>query len=134
MNLGISKGDVSEYLFAAALLDRGMVPCWPSTDAQPYDIVVDTGKVRYRVQVKGTTKVGTSVHVPLVMRQGKKTRKYTKKDIDFVALYLFEYEAWYVFPVAVVRSSVTVKPGSSRCRWRPYLNAWSLLDKRLKNG
>lgn len=132
MNHDISRGDVAEYLFAAAALDRGMVPCWPSTDAQPYDIILDTGSSQLRIQVKGTTKMGSSVHVPLIMRQGKKTRKYTKKDIDFLALYLFEYKAWYIFPVSVIKSSVTLKPGSPRCRWTSYLSAWNLLDKRQK--
>lgn len=134
MNPGISKGDVAEYLFAAALLDRGMVPCWPSTDSQPYDLVVDVGSERYRVQVKGTTKRGSSVHVPLIMRQGKKTRRYTKKDVDLVVLYLFEYDTWYIFPVSVVRSSVTIRPGSPRCRWKRYAAAWQHLDKKQKIG
>lgn len=124
----VDTGKVGEYRFAAELLDRNWVPLWPSTEMFPYDVVADTGEQRHRVQVKASKKKASSVTFDLRMKAGKRRRKYTKRDTDFIALYVFEYDAWYILPVEDINSTeITVNPGIPGCKWTKYLGAWDLL-------
>lgn len=128
----IDSGKVSEYSFAAELLRRNLVPCWPSTEIYPYDIVVDTGRFRHRVQVKSTGKVGRSISMDIRRSfGGKKSRNYTKKDTDFIAIHVVSYKAWYIIPVENISQTITVRPGQPDCKFSKYLSAWHLLDDRI---
>jgi hypothetical protein len=129
MAASIDAGKVAEYRLAAELLDRNIVPLWPSSEMYPYDLVADTGANRHRIQVKGTKQTGSSVSVDCRMKTGKRRRKYTKKDTDFIVLHIFEFKAWYVIPVEKVQTGeVTVRPGNPDCKWAKYMSAWDLLD------
>ena len=128
----IDKGAVAEYHFAAELLDRGITPNWPSTESRPYDIIADTGLARYRVQVKGTVKSGSIIDVQFTMKTGKKKRRYSKDEVDFIALHVFENKSWYIFPIDDVESAVRIRPGNPQCKNKIYLEAWHLISGREK--
>jgi hypothetical protein len=96
-------------------------------------MIVDTKGGPKRIQIKGTAKSGTKFEADLRMRDGKRRRrKYTKNDIDIVLFHIFELEAWYIFPIEEVDRRVTVSPAKSDCKYRKYLEAWHLLDPRIK--
>lgn len=134
MEKTIDVGKVSEYAFAAELLDRNIVPCWPSTEMSPYDMIADTGKARYRIQVKGTRAEGAKIAMDLRRPPStrKKNGKYKKSDTDFIIAHVVEFKAWYIFPVEEVNSTLTLQPGNGDCKYAKYLAAWHLLDPRLK--
>lgn len=127
MSKEVDKGAVSEYHFAAEMLDRGITPCWPSSEGQPYDMIVDTGSNRFKVQVKGSVKTGPSIDFQFMMKQGKKKRRYMKSEVDFIVLHIFEYGSWYIFPIDDVETAVRIKPGNPNCKYRIYLEAWHLI-------
>lgn len=91
-------------------------------------MIVDTGKKRHRVQVKSTSKAGEAIDVQFMTSAGgKKKRRYTKTEVDFIALYISTYDAWYLFPIEDVETGVTIRPHSRTCKYRQYLEAWGLL-------
>src|ERR1044072_7282724 len=105
---------------------RGGMSNWPSSQMHPYDLIVDTGKHRYRVQVKGSEIKRDKVSFQFRMKSGRGSRRqYSKADTDFVVLYLFHHDIWYVFPVDEVRTGVTVQPGSPKCKYKKYADAWA---------
>lgn len=126
----IDKGAVAEYHFAAEMLDRGLTPCWPSTETMPYDMIVDTGHDRHRVQVKGTVRSGDIIDVQFMKEAGSKKRRYNKQEIDFIVLYTFEHQTWYIFPVDDVETGVRLKPNNPNCKYRIYKNAWHLISPK----
>jgi hypothetical protein len=133
MEKTIDVGKCSEYWFAAELLDRNIVPLWPSTEMYPYDVVADTGEARLRVQVKGTRKIGPSISMDVRRSiSGRRNRKYSKKDTDFIAIHVVSWGAWYIIPVEDIKENITLHPGKPSCKWIKYLAAWHLLDPRLK--
>lgn len=133
MKSKVDVGASAEYLFASECLSKGLIPSWPSTEAMPYDMIIDTGIRRLRVQIKGTIKSTGIVDIQLMMRRGPVHRRYTKKDIDFVAVHLFESDLWYIFPVAKVGASVRLRPDDVWCKNRQFRNAWHLIDPSLKS-
>ena len=66
----IDIGAVSEHRFAAELLARGAMPSWPSSQQQPYDLIVDVPSGRYRVQVKGTESKLSTIEFKFRCRDG----------------------------------------------------------------
>jgi hypothetical protein len=124
----IDLGAVAEYDFASQLLARGIIPAWPSTETQPYDMIAICEKGLHKVQVKGTNHRGPTVRAHVAMRAGKgKSRAYTKADIDFVVIKLFEYDLYYIIPVEKIVKDMRIKPADPACKWQRFKNAWSLL-------
>lgn len=122
----ISTAKVAEYRLAAELLARGAVPLWPSSPELPYDIVVASRSRAIRIQVKGTEQTGKQVRVQTKMKDRGSERRYTKADIDILAVYLVAYDAWYFIPVEKVSArGITIRPGDKRCRWERYAKAWA---------
>lgn len=129
----IDGGKVAEYILAAELLDRGIIPCWPSSQMVPYDLIADTGKHKHKLQVKGTREKTNKVRFQFRMKSSKLRRRYTKKDTDFIVLYVFSSWTWYVIPVAAAKLQMTFKPFDAKCKNSKYKEAWHLLDYSLKN-
>lgn len=124
----VDIGAVAEYSTASELLARGIVPAWPSVETQPYDMIAITDKRRHRVQVKGCLHKGPKVRVCVAMRNGKNGIKaYTKNDIDFVIIRLFEFDLYYIIPVEKVMKDMLIKPANQDCRWQKYKENWALL-------
>jgi hypothetical protein len=124
----VDTGAVAEHLFAAAAMTHGSMVSWPSSQMHPYDLIVDTRKNIYRVQVKGTENKTDKVRFNFRMKSGRGIRRqYLKSDTDFIVLYLFHYDTWYVFPVEDVRTFVTIHPGDPKCKYAKYANAWHLI-------
>lgn len=125
-------GATAEYLFASECLSRGLLPNWPSADSAAYDMVVDTGKKLQRIQVKGTEKSTEVVEFVFSMKDHGKTRHYTKKDVDFIVLYLFANAVWYILPIEKAKRTIRIRPNDIWCKCREFRNAWHLIDKSLK--
>ncbi len=122
-------GAAAEYLFASECLYRGYVPNWPSTETMPYDMIIDTGPARLRVQVKGTDLYTETINFRLKMRDKSRVRSYSAKDVDFVVLYLFRASTWYILPIDKVKTGIQVSPANLWCKSREFKNAWHLLNE-----
>ncbi len=125
----IDIGKTAEYKFAAEILSRNLVPCWPSSAHYPFDLVVASASRTYRVQIKATQKLSNSITIATQMRTGAGTRAYTHKDCEFIAIYLFERKLWYIVPIKAVKTKgIYIRPEDPRCRYAKYKEAWSLLE------
>jgi len=96
-----AKGDVSEAMVTAALLQRGEVILVPFGDNQRYDLVIDRADTFLRVQVKsGRLRDGAilfntrSNHY----HRGKGYRSY-EGQIEFFGVYCPETGTCYLVPI-----------------------------------
>ena len=58
---------------------------------------------------------------------------YTKRDVDFVAVYVIPEESWFIIPVERVHHKALDLPprdAASRSQWEQYREAWHLLGAR----
>jgi hypothetical protein len=90
-----------------------------------YDFVLDSGYRFWRVQVKSTTS-----NVPpgyLVRFMGKNQAPYNDREIDFALAYLVPEDAWYVFPVKLLKGQNTMifyPQRKGKSKWEEYREAW----------
>lgn len=87
-------GKAGEYMVCSDLIMKGFV-AFPSEQGLPYDVLLDTGKKVYRVQVKTTLAPRTvpqrskesKAYIFNVGRNGKSnSKRYSKSDMDLYAL------------------------------------------------
>ena len=124
----VSTSKVAEYKLAAALLERGLLPLWPSTAECSFDLAVASASRILRVQVKGTKAIGPTIKVTTAMIKAGKPSRYTKDDIDVLAIYLSVEDLWYFIPVKTSHPRTTsLKPFNRNCPWAGYQEAWRYL-------
>lgn len=92
-------GTWAEYHFATESIKRGFKISFPLMDSSPYDCVLDDSGCLYKIQVKSSNKVPVddkknSVLIPL----NNSKNIYTKKSVDYFAVYSSYYGGFFVFP------------------------------------
>lgn len=105
----------------------------PWGDSARYDVGIERAGRFKRVQVKGTDRHEGSSYSCMLTNRGK---GYTAKEIDYFAIYILDYDTWYIFPARrlVAQGSVTLSPDwDESVHWR-YKEAWGLLDGRRVTG
>src|SRR5215510_13861121 len=91
-----AKGNVSESAALNAFSKAGFVVSLPFGNGTPYDLIVDTGKILLKVQVKTGRLRGGCILFPaqrIYGRNGTKRHKYDEGEIDLFAVYCLENEA-----------------------------------------
>lgn len=83
-------GITTELIVAQKFIEKGFIVSIPLGNTSRYDMIVDTDKERYRVQVKhaslndnGSYTINTSNNVSTTTQ--RYTKHYTKDDVDFIA-------------------------------------------------
>lgn len=91
-------GTWAEYHFATESIKRGFKISFPIMDSSPYDCILDDSGKLYKIQIKSSNKVPVdtvnSVNVPL----NNSKSIYTKKTVDYFAVYSSFYGGFFVFP------------------------------------
>lgn len=125
----IDTGKTAEYLFAAEVLGRGLVPFWPSTAMGAIDLVVCNEARATRIQVKASmTSDNNSYKVGTKMKENGRVRAYTSTDVDIIAVHLFDLEVWYLIPIRSVKGmGIYIRPEDPKCPYAKYKEAWALL-------
>ena len=123
-------GDYAESVLISKCLELGLGVSKPYSDDSRYDIITDRNSVLNRVQVKSTNTVKSdsikSPHYEIIMSRDWKER-YTKGEIDLMALYIVPEDDWYIIPIDQVKVKkfyVTIGVDS---RWNKYKNNFELL-------
>lgn len=101
---------------AAELLERGVVPFWPSAHDAPYDLLVAPRSRAIKIQVKGSDRADGSVTVKT------ERGRYTTEDADVVAIYWACVDAWYFIP-----TSKDIPTTANLRKWDKYLDSWHLV-------
>ena len=99
------RGNISESILLQAYLKAGFIVSIPFGTGTPYDLIVDTGRNTYKIQVKtGWYRKGC-----IIFRANRrvrealpyKARAYTENEVDFFAVYYPPADSIYVVPHAI---------------------------------
>ena len=97
------KGDEAEVTILARLMRVGLSVSVPFGDSDRYDLVVDDGDRRYRVQCKTGSWVNGTVRFNLytstVNAEGRVDSDYTAEEIDAYAVYSPDTDSVYWVPI-----------------------------------
>jgi hypothetical protein len=91
-------GEQAEAAFLNKATGLGLKGAKPWGDSDRYDLIVDSGRRLWRVQVKSTRYVGER-RFSITVRG--RTAAYTEDEIDFLAVYIVPLDFWYVIPVII---------------------------------
>ena len=129
------KGELAELEFILKATKKGFPVAKPYGENQRYDVIVDGGVRRCRIQVKtSSVTCDNGFFVRTHRRTRNKCIPYTPAEIDFIAAVVHE-DIWYILPIKALagRLSLHVYPfGSRKTRtvgehFEKYREAWSLL-------
>jgi PD-(D/E)XK endonuclease len=128
-------GELAEAEFLRRALGMGMAIAKPWGESQAYDFIVDDEGRLCRVQVKAAFRKGPQGGYSLrAYRSSKKC--YTAKEIDALAGYAAPENAWYFFPVRVIRKVKSLKlfPGSKggRSKFEKWREAWGVVRGKVR--
>ena len=123
------KGDETEATVLARLMSLGVTVAVPFGDSDRYDLVVDDGRRRHRVQCKTGNWVNGTVRFNLytstVNADGRADAEYTDDEIDAFAVYSNRTDDVYWVPIeATGRGEMRLrvdephpKAPTSKIRW-----------------
>lgn len=84
------KGIIAELKVQLRAAEKGFIVSRPTTEAR-YDLIIDTGDERLRVQVKyADAKIGQAIHLDLrkQTRNRGPRKTYTADEVDLILVYL----------------------------------------------
>jgi hypothetical protein len=121
-------GEQAEAAFLNKATSLGLSVAKPWGDSDRYDLIVDSGRRLWRVQVKSTRYMGERRFS--ITARGC-TAAYTEDEIDFLAVYIVPLDIWYVIPVKAFtpRKCLRFYPEDegSLGRYEKYREAWWLM-------
>ena len=135
------RGEWVELLFMAWALRKGFKVSRPWGDSGPYDVGVEHGRRFLRVQVKSTSfRVGNGYMCGFSSNQ--KSKRYSRRQVDFFAAYVIPEDVWYIIPAAsVLKNKGTelmlcpVQPMRRDCyKYEGYREAWKLLRSGTRHN
>ena len=114
------QGDRAELMFMLYCQEKGYIISKPFGDNAKYDLIVDDGVTLNRVQIKSTSRKDTGKRTDcyncLVCSGCNSKTKYTKKDVDEIAIYVIPEKTWYRIPVEqVTGKTVKLYPHRESC-------------------
>lgn len=97
------KGDLAEIKVAADLIERGCSLSFPYGEDCDYDLIADKDGILHRVQVKYTESDGHVISIrcqshSLTNGKVRRTKRYTTKTIDWIAVYDRTSDRCYYYP------------------------------------
>jgi hypothetical protein len=121
------RGELAELAFMFKAVSMGFGVAKPWGDSERYDIILNAGRVLWRVQVKSTF-AERNCHVNTC---GNRRTPYTADEIDFLVVYVAFRDLWYIFPIsAAQRTYIYVNPETRRpLRNEQYREAWKLFGE-----
>jgi hypothetical protein len=130
------RGEMAEaaFLHKASRLGFGVAKPWGDSD--PYDLIVDSGRRLWRVQVKSAYRAGEYGGYTFHAHGNENKKVYCLKDIDVLVAYIVPEDLWYVVPVSVFRRIKSMKlfPVSRRRRskFEVYREGWESFGNKTK--
>jgi hypothetical protein len=130
-------GDLAEMEFMLQAANKGFAVAKPFGDNEHYDVLVDARPRLWRVQVKSA-----SAFRPHAFEVGshwsgyKHLNSYSPAEIDLLAAFIHGLRIWYLIPVQVIQSRLTLAlypfgaPRRSADEFEKYREAWHLLEPR----
>jgi hypothetical protein len=98
------RGELAELFFMRKAATLGFSVAKPWGESEPYDVIVRSGKLLWRVQIKSVKSKCSQRKYYHVAALNSRRLPYNREVIDFLVAYIFPEDAWYVFPVNVVEN------------------------------
>ncbi len=130
------RGEMAEaaFLHKASRLGFGVAKPWGDSD--PYDLIVDSGRSLWRVQVKSAYRCDKYGGYTFHAHGNEYRRAYSWKDIDVLVAYIVPEDLWYVVPVGVFGRIKGMKlfPVSKRRRskFEVYREGWEFFGRKTR--
>lgn len=127
-------GELSELRFLAEAYSRGFVVSKPFGDNAAYDFIIDFNGKLSRVQCKSTATLderGRFIIYTVHGRMGDQV--YSIASVDFLACYVFQFNAWYLIPINEVSTkTIRLYPHKTvkRAKFERFLEAWNLFEDK----
>ncbi len=131
-------GELAESLFQTRALALGYIVCKPFGDSAPFDCVVyGAGRVPKRVQVKACFLHSRSGRVHWIDCHDSSGSPYKPEEVDLVAGYVADENAWYIIPVKRLANRVSIafclrSRRRRRPLWERYRENWWRLGRLPK--
>jgi hypothetical protein len=120
------RGELAELAFMFKAVSMGFGVAKPWGDSERYDIILNAGRVLWRVQIKS---IFSRRHCE-VNATGSNRIPYTADEIDFLVVYIKPRDPWYIFPItAVLRPNIRLAPDLPTSRHEKYREAWKLFGE-----
>ena len=124
-NNPIFFGTLTELYFTVQMIERGFNLWKPVLPDSKTDFIIHNGNRYLKIQVKGVYGLNPKGGRHVVsLRAGNK--RYSAKDVDFFACYVFDTNKWYILPFQESSSCFIVSPASPQLH---YLDNWDSLWK-----
>lgn len=126
-------GELAEMEFMLQAHARGFPVAKPFGDNEHYDVLVDSRRLIWRVQVKLATHYRNQTYSLHSHWSGyKHLTPYTPDDIDFLVGFVHPHKVWYLIPAAQIKGRLTLNlyPLGARrgaAEFEKYKEAWHLL-------
>lgn len=132
-------GELAELGFMYRAASHGIGVAKPYGDSFPYDFLSQHGKRLLRVQVKSCfsgERDGTNgFNITVARSRGHGKIQYEVGDLDFIAAYVAECDAWYLVPMESIgqNKSIRLYPAEKKYRkgsglYEQYRESWHLLQ------
>ena len=123
------RGELAELAFMRKAASLGFAVAKPWGESDRYDVIVRTGKIFWRVQVKSVWAKSPKRNYYRIKLASKSRASYTADEIDFLVGYIFPEDTWYIFPAATIENckAVHVAPDSKHSPYKQYHEAWKLM-------
>ena len=127
-------GDISEAFFIGEAIKNKFIVSKPFGNAEKYDFVLDFKNKLIRVQVKTANFfdkkcIGGRYMANIFSGKFHSAKKYNKKDVDYICLYVPATADWYIIPTNKLDSlHISVYPHrNSNAKYEKFKNAWKIL-------
>jgi len=107
----INKKQISkegELRFAAEFVRKGFSIFFPFGEDSPIDLLIEKKNTFSRIQVKTTKPINGVIHCRLKSSNNWQVKKYTKKEIDYFAIYDYENKKGYFIPIEKVEGMTEI--------------------------
>ena len=134
------QGEIAELAFMHMAMERGFAVSKPYGDSTRYDFIVEGEGKLTRVQVKSTSQLfqgGYFLNAQRRLNWG--VCPYDQEEVDVIAAYVTPENAWYVIPVAALKSRKSLRVYPHRptkdWKWGRFRERWELLrNNRRQSG
>jgi len=104
-------GAHAEYLFAVKCMENGFDVSMPLRQTSPYDLILDTGDRLLRVQIKSSSQSPSQNRKSVnVMVFKNKNALYEVGEIDYLALYVHQFQGFFIFKYDRPKGSYRLHP------------------------
>lgn len=130
------RGEQVELQFVLKAVSLGFGVARPYGDTQAYDVIVESEKRLWRVQVKSTDCRYRGGYALAATHSRQSARQpYEESEIDLLAGYVIPEDLWYLIPVKKVRGhrlAYLFPRGlvtGDQAKFEAYREAWDLLGR-----